>query len=27
MTGYPSGPGWVADGLPVDAPAGDPDAD
>jgi rhodanese-related sulfurtransferase len=27
MTGYRSGPGWVADGLPVDAPAGDPDAD
>jgi rhodanese-related sulfurtransferase len=27
MAGYPSGPGWVADGLPVDTPAGDPDAD
>lgn len=28
MAGYPSGPGWVADGLPVDkATAGDPDAD
>ena len=28
MAGYPSGPGWVADGLPVDnATAGDPGAD
>jgi hypothetical protein len=27
MAGYPSGPGWVADGLPVyRAPADDPDA-